>query len=98
MKIAAKTCFGRKLFLSLLFGQSTLQSEKVNAQTKDVYSSAWLKRCLDEAEYAGVLRHSPIIFCHSHIIRRVKLEIFLILRDVIALALVACTMQAFSAA
>ena len=47
----------------------------------------YLKRCLDEAEYAGVLRH-------SHIIRRVKLETFLILRDVLALTLVA---PAFSA-
>ena len=40
-----------------------------------------LKRCLDEAEYAG-------IFCHSHIIGWVKFEIFLILHDVIALTLV----------
>ena len=41
----------------------------------------YLKRCSDEAEYAGV-------FCHSHIIRRIKLEIFLILHNVIALTLV----------
>ena len=47
----------------------------------------YLKRYLDEAEYAGVLRH-------SHIIRRVKLEFFLILRDVIALTLVAPTFSA----
>ena len=51
-----------------------------------------VKRCLDEAEYAGVLRH-------SHIIRRVKLETFLILRDVIALTLVPSAFYAtFSAA
>ena len=51
-----------------------------------------IKRYLDEAEYAGVLRH-------SHIIRRVKLEFFLILRDVIALTLVPSALYAtFSAA
>ena len=51
-----------------------------------------LKRYLDEAEYAGVLRH-------SHIIRCVKLEFFLILRDVIALTLVPSAFYAtFSAA